>query len=222
MDSETFRALVEDVRSHGQRDTATLCDGMVIDGWHRYKACQELNIPCRFENSPGWMQLLLSAQNQHRRHYQRSQQAAIEVSLTAWAESPDHERASCCGPFRQTKKWLIALVPQSERFNTPSAPMKPVLAMRFETERLAQRAAELAGLTRTWLRRWLTEGIAFGCCCRSKEENKPGPTPEPEDPPEPEYTPLTSDGHNQGISGCPRAGECGRYFRGRSQIKPLI
>ena len=53
----------------------------------------------------------------------------------------------------------------------------------------------------------------------------PGPTPEPEDPPEPEYTPPgRSDGHNQRPPGCPRAGERWRYFReaDRSQAADLI
>ena len=104
MDSETFRALVEDVRSHGQRDTATLCDGMVIDGWHRYKACQELSIPCRFEEFSGLDAVaFVRSKNQHRRHYQKSQQAAIEVSLTAWAEAHRPRKGEAASPFSTNK-----------------------------------------------------------------------------------------------------------------------
>jgi hypothetical protein len=100
MGSETFLALVEDVRSHGQRDTATLYDGMVIDGWHRYKACQELSIPCRFEEFSGLDAVaFVRSKNQHRRHYQKSQQAAIEVSLTAWAEAHRPRKGEAASPF---------------------------------------------------------------------------------------------------------------------------
>jgi uncharacterized small protein (DUF1192 family) len=105
MDSETFRALVEDVRSHGQRDTATLCGGMVIDGWHRYKACQELSIPCRFEEFSGLDAVaFVRSKNQHRRHYQKSQQAAIEVSLTAWAEAHRPRKGEAASPFSTNKE----------------------------------------------------------------------------------------------------------------------
>ncbi len=31
MADEEYRALVNDIRQHGQRDTSTLCDGMVLD-----------------------------------------------------------------------------------------------------------------------------------------------------------------------------------------------
>ena len=105
MGSETFLALVEDVRSHGQRDTATLCDGMVIDGWHRYKACQELSIPCRFEEFSGLDAVaFVRSKNQHRRHYQKSQQAAIEVSLTAWAEAHRPRKGEAASPFSTNKE----------------------------------------------------------------------------------------------------------------------
>ncbi len=105
MGSETFLALVEDVRSHGQRDTATLCDGMVIDGWHRYKACQELSISCRFEEFSGLDAVaFVRSKNQHRRHYQKSQQAAIEVSLTAWAEAHRPRKGEAASPFSTNKE----------------------------------------------------------------------------------------------------------------------
>lgn len=88
MPDDDFRALVEDIRTHGQRDVATLADGMVIDGWHRYRACVELRIPCRFETFAGVDAVaFVRSKNQHRRHYQKSQQAAIEVALTTWADA---------------------------------------------------------------------------------------------------------------------------------------
>lgn len=105
MDTETFRALVEDIRSHGQRDTATLCDGMIIDGWHRYRACQELKIPCRIEEFSGLDAVaFVRSKNQHRRHYQKSQQAAIEVSLTAWAEAHRPRKGEPGSPLSTNKE----------------------------------------------------------------------------------------------------------------------
>jgi len=105
MESEAFRALVDDIRTHGQRDIATLCDGMVIDGWHRFKACEELGIPCRFEEFSGIDAVaFVRSKNQHRRHYSKSQQAAIEVSLTTWAESHRPNKGEPSSPFSTNKE----------------------------------------------------------------------------------------------------------------------
>ena len=105
MADDEFTALVEDIRRHGQRDVATLADGMVIDGWHRYKACQELGIPCRFNEFVGDDAVaFVRSKNQHRRHYQKSQQAAIEVSLTTWADSHRPNKGEVASPFSTNKE----------------------------------------------------------------------------------------------------------------------
>ena len=104
MQADDFRALVDDIRLHGQRDPATLNDGMVIDGWHRYRACEELGIPCRFDEFAGADAVaFVRSKNQHRRHYQKSQQAAIEVSLTAWAEAHRPKKGEAASPFSTNK-----------------------------------------------------------------------------------------------------------------------
>lgn len=38
MQSDEFQALVDSIESIGVQNPITLLDGMVIDGWHRYKA----------------------------------------------------------------------------------------------------------------------------------------------------------------------------------------
>ncbi len=105
MDKGDYSALVADIRQHGQRDMATIYDGMVIDGWHRYSACEELEIPCRFEEFTGVDAVaFVRSKNQHRRHYQKSQQAAIEVSLTAWACSHRPNKGEAASPFSTNKE----------------------------------------------------------------------------------------------------------------------
>ena len=44
MDEARYRELVEDIRRNGQREIITLCDGMILDGRNRYRACIEIGI----------------------------------------------------------------------------------------------------------------------------------------------------------------------------------
>lgn len=44
MDRERFSELLADIQANGQREPITLCDGMVLDGRNRYRACVELGI----------------------------------------------------------------------------------------------------------------------------------------------------------------------------------
>src|SRR4030095_15316268 len=42
MTESEFAALKEDIREHGQHEPITLYEGKMLDGLHRYRACQEL------------------------------------------------------------------------------------------------------------------------------------------------------------------------------------
>lgn len=44
MDDRRLAELKSDIESHGQREPVTLCDGMILDGRNRYRACIELGI----------------------------------------------------------------------------------------------------------------------------------------------------------------------------------
>ena len=44
MDEKRFAELVENIRQQGQLEQITICEGMVLDGRNRYKACLELGI----------------------------------------------------------------------------------------------------------------------------------------------------------------------------------
>lgn len=85
MSPDEFAALVADIREHGQRDVATIYDGMVLDGWHRYRACCELGIPCRFEDFAGIdPTAFVISRNRHRRHLTETQRAVAVVAVHRW------------------------------------------------------------------------------------------------------------------------------------------
>lgn len=44
MDDERYGELLADIEANGQREPITLCDGMILDGRNRYRACVELGI----------------------------------------------------------------------------------------------------------------------------------------------------------------------------------
>jgi chromosome segregation ATPase len=115
MDGDDFRALVEDIRANGQQDVVVLYERMVLDGWHRYRACAEIGAPCRMEEYTGSDAVaFVRSKNQHRRHYQKSQRAAIEVALATWAEAHRPNKGEAASPF-STNKQLAERAGTTER-----------------------------------------------------------------------------------------------------------
>lgn len=79
MDAMRFAEHKADIEANGQIEPITICDGMVLDGRNRYKACQELGIDCAtrtFEGNP-WRQAW--SLNGMRRDVAEMQRAAIKI-----------------------------------------------------------------------------------------------------------------------------------------------
>jgi len=83
--SETeFAAFKEDIREHGQQESIILYEGKILDGLHRYRACQELGREprvVRFEGNPRAAAQLVLGRNFHRRHLTTSQRALIAAEM---------------------------------------------------------------------------------------------------------------------------------------------
>lgn len=86
MPEDEFAALVEDIRQNGLLQPVVTHDGMVLDGWHRYRASLEAGVTPSFEpyDGPDPVSFVLSL-NMHRRHLTGSQRAAAVVACTQWA-----------------------------------------------------------------------------------------------------------------------------------------
>lgn len=88
MSEADFLALKDDIEVNGQREPVLLYEGMVLDGWHRYRACCDLGLkPTQFTYNDGDPVAFVKSQNLHRRHLTASQRAAAVVACAAWVPS---------------------------------------------------------------------------------------------------------------------------------------
>jgi hypothetical protein len=84
MTEPEFAAFKEDVREHGQHEPIILYEGKILDGLHRYRACQELDREprvLRFEGNPRAAAQLVLGRNFHRRHLTPSQRALVAAEM---------------------------------------------------------------------------------------------------------------------------------------------
>lgn len=82
-----FDGLVEDIKKHGQKEAVIVLDGAVLDGWHRYLACQKAGVKCVTVKHDGADPVaFVLSRNLHRRHLTASQRAAAIVAATNWRE----------------------------------------------------------------------------------------------------------------------------------------
>lgn len=86
MGDDEFAALVADIEANGQRDPAVLLEGMVIDGWHRTRACDQLAQPLLFVDLPEGVDPVayVLSRNLHRRHLTASQRAMAVAACATW------------------------------------------------------------------------------------------------------------------------------------------
>lgn len=87
MSAEDFQSLKDSVEAIGVQNPVTLFEGMVIDGWHRYQAANELGMPCPTAELDGVdPRDFVLAQNKARRHITQAQLAMATTAVYAWAQ----------------------------------------------------------------------------------------------------------------------------------------
>lgn len=88
MSADDFSALVEDIKTNGQREPIMVLDGMVLDGWHRYSACEQLGIKAQTFTFPADKDpvAFVKSHNLHRRHLTASQRALAIVACSEWVQ----------------------------------------------------------------------------------------------------------------------------------------
>jgi hypothetical protein len=95
MSEAEFTSLRNDIKAHGQRVPIVVYAGQVLDGWHRYRACQELEIAPQFEGFTGDdPNSFVFSLNVERRHLQDGHRAMIAAELATLAHGGDRQRSS--------------------------------------------------------------------------------------------------------------------------------
>lgn len=86
LEGEEFNALVADISANGLLEPIWLCDGKIIDGRNRYRACNKVRVLPRFRtweaNGISPVSFVIS-ENLHRRHLTPTQRAAISLDAEA-------------------------------------------------------------------------------------------------------------------------------------------
>ena len=96
MEAAAFRALVDDIAAHGQKEPILVLAGQIIDGRHRLQACEQLAIEPwtrEVQTAEGDPLSLVISLNLHRRHLSESQRAMVAARLATLVHG---QRADYC------------------------------------------------------------------------------------------------------------------------------
>lgn len=86
LDHESFHALIDDIEENGVREPIVMYQDKILDGWHRYQACMELNVlKPRLVDYDGTDPVgYVLSKNLHRRHLDSTQRAWAITQLNEW------------------------------------------------------------------------------------------------------------------------------------------
>ena len=90
MNAEDFQALKDSIENIGVQNPITIFEGMVVDGWNRYKAANELDMDCpAVELGDVDPRDFVLAQNKARRHVTQAQLGMAVTAVYAWKPHGD-------------------------------------------------------------------------------------------------------------------------------------
>lgn len=117
MSADDFQSLKDSIMEIGVQNPITLFEGMVLDGWHRYKAANELGMDCPSKELDAWIDpvAFVRAQNKDRRHLPLSAWALIEVSLREWKPSHRPDKGELSSPLQASNQEMADAVGVTKR-----------------------------------------------------------------------------------------------------------
>ena len=117
MAAEDFQGLKDSIENIGVQNPITIFEGMVVDGWNRYKAANELGMDCPSKELDAWIDpvAFVRAQNKDRRHLPLSAWALIEVSLREWKPSHRQDKGELSSPLLASNQEMADAVGVTKR-----------------------------------------------------------------------------------------------------------
>jgi ParB-like chromosome segregation protein Spo0J len=116
MSSDEFQNLKDSIDVNGVLNPITIYEGMVIDGWHRYKAAHELGVACPETVLEDWIDPkdFVLAQNKNRRHITIAQLAVATAQVYQWRDVGRPENTALSAELK-TSAELAEISGASER-----------------------------------------------------------------------------------------------------------
>ena len=130
MSADDFQNLKDSIAEIGVQNPITLFEGMVLDGWHRYNAANEVQMPCpHVELAEGTdPRHFVLAQNKARRHVTQAQLAMATTAVYEWKPHGDQRSALNADRAKSTKELAEAAgvgvrsIEQAKAVQTKAAP----------------------------------------------------------------------------------------------------
>ena len=149
MSQDELEKLILDIEAHGQRQPIVVYEDLILDGWHRYLACRELEITPVFEALPEGLDPVAYVQsmNLHRRHLTGSQRAAAVVACAKWAPAHRPEKGEAASPFSTTAQMAQAAEVSERTIEKAKRAQEAGLGEAVRDGKVtAERASEIAKL----------------------------------------------------------------------------
>jgi N6-adenosine-specific RNA methylase IME4/ParB-like chromosome segregation protein Spo0J len=147
-----FQALVADIKTHGLIEPIWTYQGKIIDGRHRYLACQQAGVEPRYRewNGQGSLVAFVVSLNQHRRHLESSQRAviALEIERLFALEAKEKEKRRKEASTFQIFEKSIPVLPQTHATEQAATIMQTNRQYVSDAKRIQREAPELVSLMR--------------------------------------------------------------------------
>lgn len=201
MSPEDFQALTDSIENIGVQNPITLFEGMVIDGWHRYRVAAGLGMGCpTVDLGDVDPRDFVLAQNKARRNLTASQRADAVTAVYQWvASNVGRPRGEVTSPLAKTNAELAAIAGTTTRTIQQAKAVRagavPAVQEAVKTGAVSvETAAAVAKLTAKEQKKIAAKGPdAMRAAAKPEPKAKPEPVISeqvPAQPPEPAYTDL--------------------------------